>query len=72
MADRAHSLPENAEGPFFVDSTCIDCDTCRQIAPATFGETGQFSYRSDAVPSDVLHVRRVPIKEHSYLQCTYR
>lgn len=44
MADRAHSLPENAEGPFFVDSTCIDCDTCRQIAPATFGETGQFSY----------------------------
>jgi glyoxylase-like metal-dependent hydrolase (beta-lactamase superfamily II)/ferredoxin len=44
MADRAHSLPENAEGAFFVDSTCIDCDTCRQIAPATFGETGEFSY----------------------------
>ena len=44
MADRAHSLPENVEGPFFVDSTCIDCDTCRQIAPATFGETSEFSY----------------------------
>jgi glyoxylase-like metal-dependent hydrolase (beta-lactamase superfamily II)/ferredoxin len=44
MADRAHSLPENAEGAFFVDSTCIDCDTCRQIVPATFGETGEFSY----------------------------
>jgi glyoxylase-like metal-dependent hydrolase (beta-lactamase superfamily II)/ferredoxin len=44
MADRACRLPENAEGPFFVDSTCIDCDTCRQIAPATFGETGEFSY----------------------------
>jgi glyoxylase-like metal-dependent hydrolase (beta-lactamase superfamily II)/ferredoxin len=44
MADRAHSLPENVAGPFFVDSTCIDCDTCRQIAPATFGETGEFSY----------------------------
>jgi len=44
MADRAHSLPENVEGPFFVDSTCIDCDTCRQIAPATFGETGEYSY----------------------------
>ena len=44
MADRAHRLPENVEGPFFVDSTCIDCDTCRQIAPATFGETGEFSY----------------------------
>ncbi|HUB82779.1 MAG TPA: MBL fold metallo-hydrolase [Bryobacteraceae bacterium] len=44
MADRAHSLAENVEGPFFVDATCIDCDTCRQIAPATFGETGGFSY----------------------------
>src|SRR5689334_23115134 len=44
MADWAHRLPENVEGPFFVDNTCIDCDTCRQIAPATFGETGDFSY----------------------------
>ena len=44
MADRAQRLPENVEGPFFVDSTCIDCDTCRQLAPATFGETGQFSF----------------------------
>ena len=44
MADRAHRLPENVEGPFFVDSTCIDCDTCRQLAPSTFGETGEFSF----------------------------
>ncbi|HEV2446796.1 MAG TPA: ferredoxin, partial [Candidatus Sulfopaludibacter sp.] len=44
MADRSRSLPENAEGPFFVDSTCIDCDTCRQLAPAVFGETGEFSF----------------------------
>jgi glyoxylase-like metal-dependent hydrolase (beta-lactamase superfamily II) len=44
MADRAQRLPENVEGPFFVDSTCIDCDTCRQLAPATFGETGEFSF----------------------------
>jgi len=44
MADRAHSLAENVEGRFFVDATCIDCDTCRQIAPATFGETGEHSY----------------------------
>ena len=44
MAEPANRLPENVEGPFFVDSTCIDCDTCRQIAPATFGETGEFSF----------------------------
>ncbi len=44
MAELAKRLAENVEGSFFVDSTCIDCDTCRQIAPATFGETGQFSF----------------------------
>jgi len=44
MANRAQSLPENAPGSFFVDPTCIDCDTCRQIAPRTFGETGEYSF----------------------------
>ena len=44
MADIANRVPENVEGPFFVDSTCIDCDTCRQIAPATFGETDDYSF----------------------------
>jgi len=44
MANRARALPENVEGPIFVDSTCIDCDTCRQLAPTVFGETGDFSF----------------------------
>jgi glyoxylase-like metal-dependent hydrolase (beta-lactamase superfamily II)/ferredoxin len=44
MATRDHAVPENVPGAFFVDTTCIDCDTCRQLAPATFGETGDFSY----------------------------
>lgn len=28
--------PENVPGPFFVDATCIDCDTCRWVSPETF------------------------------------
>jgi glyoxylase-like metal-dependent hydrolase (beta-lactamase superfamily II)/ferredoxin len=44
MARESLRLSENSPGPFFVDSTCIDCDTCRQLAPATFGETGEYSY----------------------------
>jgi glyoxylase-like metal-dependent hydrolase (beta-lactamase superfamily II)/ferredoxin len=36
-------LPENADGDFFVDDTCIDCDACRQIAPKTFAEDGDYS-----------------------------
>jgi glyoxylase-like metal-dependent hydrolase (beta-lactamase superfamily II)/ferredoxin len=35
--------PENISGDFFVDSTCIDCDLCRQIAPDTFTQAGEQS-----------------------------
>ncbi|PYS58041.1 MAG: MBL fold metallo-hydrolase [Acidobacteria bacterium] len=38
MANLALRLPENIPGDFYVDSTCIDCDACRQIAPETFTE----------------------------------
>ncbi len=44
MADRRRRLAENVEGEFFVDSSCIDCDTCRQLAPATFAEAGDTAY----------------------------
>jgi glyoxylase-like metal-dependent hydrolase (beta-lactamase superfamily II)/ferredoxin len=40
MAQIAHRLPQNAEGEFYVDSSCIDCDACRQIAPANFRDHG--------------------------------
>jgi glyoxylase-like metal-dependent hydrolase (beta-lactamase superfamily II)/ferredoxin len=42
MAHPSRRLPGNAEGDFYVDSTCIDCDTCRWLAPETFvAEAGQ-------------------------------
>jgi glyoxylase-like metal-dependent hydrolase (beta-lactamase superfamily II)/ferredoxin len=43
MANVALRLPENVPGDFFVDSTCIDCDACRQIAPETFIDAGDVS-----------------------------
>jgi glyoxylase-like metal-dependent hydrolase (beta-lactamase superfamily II) len=43
MANLALRLPENICGDFFVDSTCIDCDACRQIAPGIFNEEGDAS-----------------------------
>jgi len=36
-------LSENVVGDYFVDSTCIDCDLCRQIAPETFSDIGDQS-----------------------------
>jgi glyoxylase-like metal-dependent hydrolase (beta-lactamase superfamily II)/ferredoxin len=44
VADRRLRLLENVDGPFFVDSSCIDCDTCRQLAPATFADQGDHSF----------------------------
>jgi glyoxylase-like metal-dependent hydrolase (beta-lactamase superfamily II)/ferredoxin len=32
--------PENVDGAWFVDTRCIDCGTCREIAPEIFSETG--------------------------------
>jgi glyoxylase-like metal-dependent hydrolase (beta-lactamase superfamily II)/ferredoxin len=43
MANPARKLAENVPGDFFVDDTCIDCDACRQIAPATFRDHGDQS-----------------------------
>src|SRR5689334_10454044 len=44
MADVRKRLPANVPGEYFVDSTCIDCDTCRQLAPSVFEEGDGFSY----------------------------
>ncbi len=43
MADEQKRLDSNVAGNFFVDATCINCDTCRQLAPASFEEVGSFS-----------------------------
>ena len=43
MAQVEKRLPQNVPGEFYVDSSCIDCDACRQIAPATFRDHGDQS-----------------------------
>jgi glyoxylase-like metal-dependent hydrolase (beta-lactamase superfamily II)/ferredoxin len=43
MADPKRAVAENVEGDFFVDSTCINCDACRQLAPETFLDAGATS-----------------------------
>ena len=40
MADPRRRHPANVAGPWFVDTTCIDCDACRQVAPGVFAEDG--------------------------------
>jgi glyoxylase-like metal-dependent hydrolase (beta-lactamase superfamily II)/ferredoxin len=54
MADRKRRLPQNLPGEFFVDETCIDCDACRQVAPATFRDHGDQSsvYAQPRTPAE--------------------
>jgi glyoxylase-like metal-dependent hydrolase (beta-lactamase superfamily II)/ferredoxin len=60
MASPEKRVPENVAGDFFVDSTCIDCDACRQIAPSVFAEAAATSYvkaqpTSEAARREALH-----------------
>src|SRR5579885_640492 len=43
MANPSRRLAENVAGDFYVDDSCIDCDACRQIAPAVFRDHGEQS-----------------------------
>ena len=36
MPDRNARLSENVAGRFYVDSRCVDCEVCRDIAPDNF------------------------------------
>jgi len=46
MADIANKYPDNTAGKYFVDNQCIDCDLCRETAPANFtrSDDGGYSY----------------------------
>ena len=57
MASVALRLAENVPGDFYVDSTCIDCDACRQIAPNVFAEAGDASIVFHQ-PTDQAETRR--------------
>jgi len=56
MANKKRAYSENVPGDFFVDDTCIDCDLCRQIAPAVFREDGDHSvvYRQPEMAAESL------------------
>ena len=43
MATLQRKRAENVDGNFYVDSTCIDCDTCRWVAPEVFNRQSSMS-----------------------------
>lgn len=44
MPDRNNRVTENAPGSHYVDSSCIDCDVCRETAPDNFIRSFENAY----------------------------
>ena len=44
MAEIRDKLADNTPGKFYVDRQCIDCDVCRDTAPANFKRNDENGY----------------------------
>ncbi len=46
MAERTDKQPTNIDGMYYVDTQCIDCDVCRDMAPDHFmrNDADAYSY----------------------------
>lgn len=44
MPDSKTRQPENVPGNYYVETTCIDCDVCRDIAPDNFIRQDKVGY----------------------------
>lgn len=44
LPDKNDRVKENVPGAYYVDSSCIDCDVCRDTAPENFKRSDENSY----------------------------
>jgi ferredoxin len=56
MAERTQRLAQNVVGPYYVDSSCVDCDLCRNTAPDFFRRDDEIGmsivYRQPSTPDE--------------------
>ncbi len=57
MANKHDRNAGNVAGPFYIDSSCVDCDMCRETAPATFRRNDyigmSIAFRQPATPEEI-------------------
>ena len=61
MANKNERLPQNIAGPYYVDSTCVDCDMCRGAAPHIFK-------REDDIGYTVVHHQPATKEEYDFAE----
>lgn len=54
MATLSDRNPDNVPGAYYVDSSCIDCDQCRVVAPELFARNAD---------SGLTYVQKQPLTE---------
>ena len=54
MANLSDRTPDNVSGRYYIDSSCIDCDQCRVMAPDLFARNED---------SGLSYVRRQPVTD---------
>ena len=60
MANRVVMVPENVEGRYYVDTQCIDCNLCREIAANNFAHQEEAGYA---------YISKQPTSEEEESQC---
>jgi ferredoxin len=60
MATVSDRLSYNVAGRFYVDSSCIDCDQCRVIAPENFARNEE---------TGTSYVSRQPVTDDEIAKC---
>ena len=57
MASNQDKAPENVPGSYYNDTTCIDCDICRNVAPQFFKRQDDggynYVYRQPVAPAEI-------------------
>ncbi len=57
MAEKSERLKQNVAGAFYVDSSCVDCDLCRNTAPDFFRRDEEtafsFVFRQPVTPAEL-------------------
>jgi ferredoxin len=61
MAEKSNRLAENVAGPYYVDSSCIDCDLCRETAPQIFK-------RNDEIGMSLAYHQPITAEEQSFAE----
>jgi len=67
MAEIRDKFPENVPGKYYVDRNCIDCDVCRDTAPANFTRNNENGYSFVYKQPDT--TEEVKLCEEAFMAC---